>query len=312
MDRVVFWSQGAGLGADDCNGCAVCMLSCPVWRTDHDQSLTFCGRMRSLQGRAEVEEVSDSVGACILCGSCEPVCSYEVKSVIRTLEMRASLGSDEKSVHTVNPQEKATGRVLLAGPMLASNADMATKTLKALGDASMFSDSGIDISEAMEAGRHIEKERLEGFISSLSGASEVITTDGLIYRLLRQYAPDLRVTGLGEAMINLPCAREAMGPDDLYVIDARTYNSDFKRLVLVYDALRQEREPMMNLDLHRVATPTGAGPVGPISPHVDPIGQARWILKGRPAKRIIVERLEDMAPMSEASGLPVIFIAELA
>ena len=117
-----------------------------------------------------------------------------------------------------------------------------------------------------------------------------------------------KVTGMGQALIDHAGIAGRLRKDDIYIIDSRTYHADFERLVLVYDRLRQETGCMMNLDLHRVATPTGAvrtpGPV-------DPVRQAAWILEGRPATRVVVERIEDMEPFRKATGIPVFHDSEL-
>jgi heterodisulfide reductase subunit C len=299
----------------DCTGCALCTLPCPVWNQDRDLLKTFCGRMRSLQGGAEPEDIESSLRACILCGSCAPVCSFGIDTLESNISLRSSLKTDasssEESVPKVAP---AKGRILLAGGLLTENEELKQKTLKALGNGTtIYGDSGDDITEALETCTSLPQGRIQGFVSSIESASEVITTEGLIYRLIRQLRPRVKVLGIGEALIRYTGLAARLNSDDLYVIDSRTYHTEFDRLVQVYDRMKRDTGCMMNLDLNRIATPTGATHRGSgrISGAVDPVKQAQWILLGRPASRIIVERPEDVAPFREASDVPVVFISEL-
>ena len=300
--------------AEDCNGCAVCLLSCPVWAQTHDQTLTFSGRMRSMQGGAVLSDLASSVNNCVLCGSCEPVCSYGVESVMRTLEMRAAL-RDEHAPPYVQQQEtasRASGRVLLPNHLILNNTGILDNTLAHLGGGvTVHADTGDDLSEAMVKGMRVDSSRLESFIDSLRRASEVITTDSIVFRLLRRLSPGTTIRSLGEVLLGVPAFRASMGPDDLYVIDAGTYNADYARMVAFYDTVRRTTGAKMNLDLHRVATPTGVQ-LHSTSPGIDPVKQARWILEGRSVKRIIVERLEDIETFRAVTNAPVIFVAELA
>jgi ferredoxin len=57
-------------GATDptqCNGCGVCMLSCPIWHQHHTKALTYCGRNRALIGGADEEDLAPAARGCILC-----------------------------------------------------------------------------------------------------------------------------------------------------------------------------------------------------------------------------------------------------
>ena len=128
--------------------------------------------------------------------------------------------------------------------------------------------------------------------------------------LLNKRMPNANIIGLGEALIKYSAIAQKLRPDDLYVIDSRTYHANFDRLVVMYDKLRNDTGCMMNLDLHRVATSTGTSRAV-CSTVVDPVAQASWILQGRPAKRVIVERLEDIEPFKQATSVPVVFVAEV-
>ncbi len=300
---------------DTCNGCAVCTLSCPVWGQTHDLLMTFCGRMRLAQGGATADDLRESAMACVLCGSCEPVCSFGMDTISRTIELKvevARLSGGESSGGAKHSKVKrADGNVLLANSFLRKHKDQLERTLSMLGpDLSEHMDNGEDISTAMESGGTVSSERYERFLGLLARANEIVTNDGLLYRLLLQSSLSARILGIGEAMISNAGITDMVNSHDLYIIDSRTYHADFERLVVMYDDLRKRTGCMTNLDLHRVATPTGASSLAGVGV-VDPVKQAKWILEGRPARRIIVEKLEDMAPFEQASDVPVIFVSEL-
>ena len=302
-------------GIETCNGCAVCTLSCPVWGQTHDLLMTFCGRMRSAQGGATAGDLRDSAMACVLCGSCEPVCSYGMDTVARTIELKVEVvrlsGGESSGEAKSSKVKRADGKVLLANSLLRENNNLLESMLKMLGPGlSEHMDNGEDISIAMESGGTVSEERYERFLGLLARADEIVTTDGLLYRLLLQSSLSARILGVGEAMISNAEITGMVNADDLYVIDSRTYHADFERLVEMYDDLRKRTGCMTNLDLHRVATPTGASRLSGAGV-VDPLKQARWILEGRPAKRIIVEKLEDIAPFKAVTDVPVIFVSEL-
>ncbi len=299
-------------GTEHCNGCSLCMLSCPVWHNTGDPFLTFCGRARILQSGTE-ENIRDSLNACILCGSCEPLCSYDINTVDRTIDARSGSGERTGGTPVPVPGARANGKVLLANSLILNDDTILKRTLEALGEEwSVFEDNGEDISASLEAGNQVDFDRVNEFIDMLSTADEIVTTDGLVFRIIKRFMPELSVMGLGERMITRSVLEEMIGPEDLYIIDSRTYHSDFKKLASIYDGLRQNTGCMMNLDLNRVATPSG------VTIHnrnedkklVDPARQVAWILEGRPAKRIIVEKIEDKEPFS---GYPadVLFITEV-
>lgn len=299
-------------GLETCNGCAVCTLSCPVWNQTHDQLLTFCGRMRCSQGGGTPEDLRESISACVLCGSCEPICSYGMDTQAKTIALRAQIyqHASQPDATVTKPAPPAMGSVLLACHMLMKKKNMAESALKSLGkDITLYQDNGQDISDALETGQPISDKRIRDFMHSLSTATLIITTDGLLYRLIKTLMPELNVAGLGEALIKNGSMASRLREDDLYIVDSRTYHANFKSLAPMYDALRAKTRCMMNLDLHRVATPTGATLHG--KGLVDPLRQARWILEGRPAKRVIVENMMDRTPFIDVTEVPVLFISEL-
>jgi hypothetical protein len=71
----------------------------------------------------------------------------------------------------------------------------------------------------------------------------------------------------------------------------------------------------MNLDLQRVATPTGASSYQHregLSSVVSIEAQVAWLLEGRKAERIVVEHLDDHAAFAQYTRLPVVHVAEVA
>lgn len=315
-DKIKYEYDGAG--QDGCTGCSVCMLSCPVWGRTREPSLTFCGRTRALQMGAEAGDVRDSLEACTLCGSCAALCPFGVDTVAETLRMRAALGDgraplEENESSAAGPvTHTARKKVLIANPMLLADKAALLKVLSLLGrDTAVSEETGDDLSGALESGRPVSEERLRAFTGPLGKAAEIITTDGLLYRYLRRTAGFSNVLGLGEALIMHARLRMLIGPGDLYIIDSRTYHTDFGRLSGLYDGLRRMTGCGTNLDLQLAATPTGASNRGLKSP-VEPVRQAEWILKGRPCRRIVVENIEDVATFKEVTDTPVVFVAELA
>ena len=124
-------------------------------------------------------------------------------------------------------------------------------------------------------------------------------------------------------MLSLPEVRVALTPDDLYIIDSRVYNTDFERLVKFYDHVVRERCVSANLDLNRVAVPTGASSLqarlsydgdgdGADGEEVGVADQARWIMKGKSFKRVICENPYDALAFKEVTDVPVVQIGCVA
>ena len=83
----------------------------------------------------------------------------------------------------------------------------------------------------------------------------------------------------------------------------------------LYDALRQKTGCFMNLDLQRVATPTGAASYQHregLATSISIEAQVRWLLEGRHAERIVVEHLDDRPAFAKYTKLPVVHLAEVA
>jgi ferredoxin len=298
-----------------CNGCGVCTLSCPIWQQGHDALMTFMGRALALQHGAELAELKESVNACMLCGSCEPVCSIEIPTVDITLKLRSELaGETPGGWHQIKNIPVSSGRraSLLPGAALRGHEDLLKRTAALLG-IPVAEDDGTDILEAFENGLATNAERSNTFLRSLAGVSRLIVADGLMKRIMRVALPELEVIGLGEALLRLPSVRAALGPTDLYIIEARAYNADFQRCAPFYTEVSRQTGCAMNMDLQRVAIPTGtcrkASTKCSVSPQISQ--QTDWILEGMSFKRIVVEAVEDIELLSRASAVPVMHAAEL-
>jgi heterodisulfide reductase subunit C len=312
-------------GATDpaqCNGCGVCMLSCPVWHQHHTKALTYCGRNRALIGGATEEDLASSAKACILCGSCEPLCPMGIRTQQATIALRqnlAALGLLPKPVAQLNKQRTKTpaaSRLLLPGKALRVNAELVSSVLKLLGQpVGLHFDDGYDIALALESGQAISDIRMAEFITPLMKATELIVADGLLFNMLRSLLPSsITVRPLGQVLLANPKVRAGLSAADFYMIETRAYNAGRRAFVALYDALRRETGCFMNLDLQRVATPTGAASYhhhAGLENIVSIESQVRWLLEGRNAQRIVVEHLDDRDAFAKYTKIPVVHLAEV-
>jgi ferredoxin len=312
-------------GATDpsqCNGCGVCMLSCPVWHQHHTKALTYCGRTRALIGGAGEEDLAPAARGCILCGSCEPLCPMGIRTQQSTIRLRKNLsarGFLAKPIIQSRPHRARTvsSRIVIPDRRLRANVLLADSVLALLGQkAGLHSDDGYDILLTLESGQEMNDDRLAEFIAPLTRTAEVIVADGLLFNVLRSLLPSaITVRSLGQALLANPRVRAGLKPTDLYMIETRAYNANRGSFVACYDALRQETGCMMNLDLQRVATPTGAASMQHregLATIISVAEQVKWLLEGRAAERIVVESLDDHAAFTAHANVPVVHLAEVA
>jgi ferredoxin len=317
-------------GYEDCTGCNVCVLPCPVWRESHDLTLTLAGRAKALQRGVSVEALSGSLEACVLCGACEPVCPVEIDTVGMTLELRrrlvesggSSLAAGASALCQSTPVQSSAdspagttwflpGRALQAEPArMRAIALLLEKHVP----ARPAMDDGADIAIAFEAGLPVAEERKARFLRPLLRAKKLIAGDGLLHRHLRDWLPGVRVIGIGEALLAIAPIRAALQPGDLYVIETRGFHAEFIRLVKLYDGLRQSSGCAMNLDLQRAAIPTGGASLQALlgSGGINREEQTRWIVEGRKVDRIVLEDPADRAAFEQLAVAPVVHLAELA
>lgn len=310
-----------------CSGCGLCLLVCPVWRREHDIGLTPLARAKALQHGAVAADIAGSIQSCTLCSACEPVCPEDIGLVAMTLDLRRQLAPsaavrglraqmDEQAArpHTSRSSSPA---ILLPGQALREHPATLARAAFLLGGAGNISnadDDGSDIALALEAGVAIPSQRLERFLQPLRGLGNIIVSDGLLLRHLRQWLPQAKITSLGSVLSGLAAVRRALRASDLYVIEPRAYHADYQRLVKHYDALRRATGCTLNLDLQRIAIPATARSLPQrleLEPFDDAV-QTRWILQGRNIARIVVENIEDGDAFGKVSGLPVVHLADLA
>ena len=277
--------------------------------------MTFAGRALALQAGAQPEELKDSVGACLLCGSCEPVCPMGIRTVDITLKLREALnnGKSKDDLPQVQVSRSATDRaVLIPDTALKSNAGLLERTLRLL-DIPLTEDSGSDILEAYESGRRPNPGRVTAFLKALSGVRKIVVADGLFKRYMRAVFPGLEVIGLGEALLRLPIVRSALKPTDLYIIEARAFNTDFKKCLPFYMEVRKQTGCIMNLDLQRIAIPAGACCKTELKSRSAPDSakQISWILEGRSFDRVVAETAEDVMLFKKTVTQQVIHVSEL-
>ncbi|MBF0328824.1 MAG: (Fe-S)-binding protein [Nitrospirae bacterium] len=312
-------------GYESCSGCGVCLLVCPLWRSTGSMAYTRKGRAKAMQGGVAPEDIASSIDACFMCGSCEPACPEGIDIVGMNLEQRRRLNESRSSypawypkneIHTSSRNSKLpqTNTILMAGRNLDGDIKIVENIVSLLGgdkSIAISDDDGRDIAAAVEAGLPVPPERIALFISLLRNAKNLIVSEGILHRQLREWLPAKKVMGIGEALLNIQSIRKALGPDDIFIVESRGYHSDFERLVKFYDRLRKDTGCLMNLDLQRIAIPTGASSLrgahnrktAGCSEH------SAWILKGRKFKRIVVEDLSDIEVFQEITDVPVVHLS---
>ena len=321
-------------GFGDCTGCHVCALPCPVFHQTRDLSLTLHGRARALLAGATPGEVAASTLACVVCGACDPVCPEDIDTVGMTTDLRRRLTDNddnplattlrkqfpqwlEASPGSGHPPTAGKKFALLCSPRLNAQVGLLDAIVEVLGGSGQVTrlvDAGDDLAARNEAGLEISATRRRDFLASLPSASTVIALDGLLLQVLRRWQPGRKTRSLGEALLRRPEVVQALQADDMLIIDSRGFHAEHTRLVKFYDRIRAEQGCDTNLDLQRVAIPTGAVSLQArmgIGEH-DVAAQVRWILEGRKPQRLVVEAVEDLAAFRLHTELPVCHLAEVA
>ncbi len=307
-----------------CNGCNLCQLVCPMWRSHRDPRFTPEGLAKALQHGAKAAQLAAPIGACSLCGACDPVCpeGIDLPGLIMDLRLQLANSSPQSSAllddlrarlrqGTAAPAASRSAPLLLPGPDLRADSALLVRVQALLGIA-IAADDGADIALALELGIEIPQARLQAFLASLRGHS-IVAADGLLLRQLRRWLPGSQRIGLGAALSTRPAVRSNLLATDLYVIEARAYHADYERMVAYYDRLQLETGCALNLDLQRIAIPAVAQerPQKLGLARGDDAAQVRWILQGSKATRIVVESLAERTVFERLCDLPVVHLAEL-
>jgi len=279
-----------------CSGCDLCLLACPAWRQTRDIRFTPHGRAKALQHGAAAGELAASLASCTLCGACEPICPEQIPLVDLVIDLRRKLPSGEK-VEFFEVKNEPTVRRLFSGKLLRKDIERLVR-IAGLLDLEIAADDGSDISEALEKGVAIPPRRLEEFLKNLAGS--IVVADGLLLHQLRKWLPKKRFQSLGEALSGHEAVRAQLRASDLYVIEPRAYHAQHERLVRYYDRMRVDIGLSTNLDLQRLAVPTGS------------VEQAKWIIEGRSFDRLVVENPADCALFSAVTDRPVVHVGDLA
>lgn len=306
-----------------CNGCNLCQLVCPMWRSHRDPRFTPAGMAKALQHGARAAQLAAPIEACSLCGACDPVCPEGIDLPGLVMDLRLQLARQEigdrpqfhesrnRGLSPISTVASRSAPLLLPGPELRADAALLGRVQALLGLA-IADDDGADIALALELGVEIPPRRLQGFLAALSGHS-IVAADGLLLRQLRRWLPGSQRMGLGAALTSRPAVRSNLLATDIYVIEPRAYHADYERMVAYYDRLQLETGCALNLDLQRIAIPAvaqGLRQKPGATPGYDDT-QAKWILKGRRPARIVVESLADRAAFERVCDLPVVHLAEL-
>ena len=314
-------------GHEACSGCGICTMSCPVWWETGDVWFTPHGRARALQGGASVDELADSVLSCRMCGACEPACPEAIDIMALVRELRARLTDVNRNPFTGDPvvvpssgiepaPDPSTGRLLLAGPELERRPALLDSVVECLGGVDrvrVAADDGRDLAWAFEAGAPLDAARLDRFLSAVGNARELVVIEGILHPPLRERCPGVRIRGLAEALLDGEWIFAALGPRDLLVIDARAYHADHPRLVRMFGRLRSQTRCQMNLDLQRLAIPTGADSLQARGNGYENCETAiSWMLEGRDIDRIVVESPADLDALAARTDVPVVHLSTLA
>lgn len=306
-----------------CYGCGLCTLVCPVWHQSQDIFSTPHGQAKALQAGADIQV--ESLFECILCGACESVCPENIGLLQMLIELRrnATVNQNE-NIDTIQNKSSSSlkinyqgNSVLLADNSLLEQSSLLNQTLGLLnnlklGQVIQAKDNGNDITHALQAGFEISAQRLEIFLTSIKTAKNIIVSEGLLKIALKKWLPKKNIMSLGYALSHYPDIEKKLGINDIYIIESRAYNADFKQMVTHYDQLKRRSGCQLNLDLQRLAMPTGGIKLETkcISAKFDPQKQSKWILQGKNIERIIVEHIDDGTMLAQVTDKPVIHLAE--
>lgn len=301
-----------------CNGCGVCTVSCPLWRETKDMTITAGGRAMAMKGGASGPELLPLLKDCVLCGACGAVCPMGVDTIGIAMGIRTGLDVGELK-RSMPSKGSAQGYYFMPGKALRGNKALLEKSLALLNSGgkgySLTSDDADALVAALDGRGALSLGEAAQYLKPFrESAAKLVITEGMLHRLFRDVLGEGIVVGLGEALTGIARVQKGLNSTDLYIIDGRAFHSDFARLIGYYDGMRRKVGMMMNFDLQRSASTTGAtcGGCGDGNLGVNPEVQARWILEGRSVERVVVERVEDIAPFKAATNAPVVHLCQVA
>lgn len=321
-----------------CHGCGLCSLVCPAWQQRKDIRVSPHGHAKALQYGGEIK--AHALFNCILCGACSPICPENIDIMAMLLKLRQKIQKKpaQQKIHNnilqtfelddINlkkadllNKDKADQSVLqktvfLANPELRKDKSRISRIMDILNnqyDVAIADDDGHDISMALEVGVDIPVNRLDRFLHPIRMSEKLIVSDGLLKYKLHHWLPYTVINSVGYELSKLSQVRNNISDSDFYVIESRAYHSDFKKYVSHYDKLQQERQCQLNLNLNRLAIPTGGVSNKQLRTPAcfNTNTQAKWMLSGKKYARVIVEDFKDLAVLSQISARPVIHISEL-
>ena len=308
---------------NDCHGCALCTLVCPVWQQQHDVRQTPHGLAKALQAGGELD--TSAVMSCILCCACATICPQNINLPDFIMDLRKKFINKSQTTTTpvTTPSTDYTGKtVFIASTELQKKQtvlDRSINSLKLSGSILLAEDSGEDIIAGFESGDQISQNRIKQFIDTFKKAKKIIVCDGLLQHKLKSWLPDNNIISIGLALSSQNHIRNNLTKDDFYVIDSRAFNTNPKRSLTHYHDLHERSGCEFNLDLHRIAVPTGSyiksGFYNVNNKHhndFDLASQAQWLLSGRTFDRIVVEDIKDYELLPGITDKPVIHVSELA
>ncbi|MDX8396354.1 MAG: 4Fe-4S dicluster domain-containing protein [Mariprofundaceae bacterium] len=108
-----------------------------------------------------------------------------------------------------------------------------------------------------------------------------------------------------------PKVKQNLKADDLYIIDAQYFHAHHAQRVEHYDVLRHVSGCSINLDLNRMAIPTGMGSFAESEQRFDVKKQTKHLIQGREFSRIIVENAKEKEILQTLTGKTVIHVSDL-
>ena len=158
---------------------------------------------------------------------------------------------------------------LLAGPDLEGKPELLNSVVERLGGSERVRVAS-RLTAAIWRGpsRPVHPSMSSAWINSCDvsdRARELIVIEGILHRPLRGWRGATRPrTSRRRCWTAKRFIKAALGPRDLLVIESRAYHADHASLVRLFDRMRSRTGCQMNLDLQRLAIPTGCGfPAGP-------------------------------------------------